>query len=70
MGKAPEVGVSPQVRAFWEETGVELTTSCMKLCWELPPRGVLRRRERGAVAHMITFVDDVAIHVPSLDAWD
>ena len=66
----PEVGVSPLVHAFWEETGVQLTASCMKLCWELPPRGVFRRRERGLVADAITFVDDVAVRMPSLDAWD
>ena len=35
-----------------------------------PLRGVFRRRERGTVAHVITFVDDVAVHVPSLNAWD
>ena len=61
VGKALEVGVSPLVRAFWEETGIKLTASCMRLCWELPPRSVLRRRERGMVAHAITFVDDVAV---------
>ena len=70
VGKVLEAGVSPLVRAFWEETGVELATSCTKLCWELPPRGVFRRRERGVVAHAITFVDNVAMHVPSLNAWD
>ena len=70
VGKMPEVGVSPLVHAFWEETGVELAASCMKLCWEVPPRGVFRRRERGLVAYAITFVDDVAMWVPSLDAWD
>ena len=70
VGKMPEVGVSPLVKASWEETGIELATSCVKLCWELPPRGVFRRRERGSVAHAITFVDDVTMRVPSLDAWD
>ena len=55
---------------FWEETGVELTTSCTRLCWELPPRGVFRRRERGAISHAITFLDNMAVHVPMLDAWD
>ena len=69
-GEAPEVGVSPLVRAFWEETDIELAASCTRLCWELPPRGVFRRRERGAIAHAITFVDDVAVHVPSLNTWD
>ena len=51
-GKAPEVGVSPLVRAFWEEAGIELTVSCTKLCWELPLRGVFRRRERGVISHV------------------
>ena len=69
-GKAREVGVSALVRAFWEETGNKLTTSCTKLCWELPLRGVFRRRERGAISHVITFLDDVSLCVPSLDAWD
>ena len=69
-GKEREVGVSPLVRAFWEETGIELTASYTKLCWELPPRGVFRRRERGAISHVITFLDDVAVRVPTLDAWD
>ena len=68
-GKAWEVGVSPLVRAFWEVTGVELTATCTRLCWELLPRGVFRR-ERGGISHMITFLDDVAVRIPMLDAWD
>ena len=66
----PEVGVSPLVRAFWEETGIELAASCTKLCWELPPRGAFRRKERGTISHAITFLDDVAMRVPTLDTWD
>ena len=69
-GKAGEVKVSPLVRVLWEETGIELTTSCTRLCWEPPPRGVFRKRERGAISHMITFIDDLAVRVPTLDAWD
>ena len=42
----------------------------MRLCWELPLRGVFRRRERGTISHTITFLDDVAVHVPTIDAWD
>ena len=67
-GKAREVAVSPIVRAFWEETGIEPTTSCTRLCWELLPRAVFRRRERGAVSHAITFLDDLAVRAPTLDA--
>ena len=70
VGKMPEVRVSPMVHAFWEETGVDLTITCVKLCWELPLRSIFRRKERGLVAYAITFVDKLAIWVPSLDAWD
>ena len=35
-----------------------------------PLRSIFRRRERGPVAYAITFVDKLAIRVPSLDAWD
>ena len=70
MGKTPEVRASPLVHTFWEETGIDLTTACIKLCWEPPPRGIFQKRERGPVACAITFVDELAVRVPSLDAWD
>ena len=69
-GKAQEVAVSPIVRAFWEEISVEPTASCTRLCWELAPRAVFRRRERGAVSHAITFLDDMAVRTPMLNGWD
>ena len=69
-GKVQDVKVSPLVRAFWEETSLELAASCTRLCWELLLRGVFRRRERGAISHAITFLDDMAVRVPTLDAWD
>ena len=69
-GKAQEIAVSLIVRAFWEETDIEPAASCTRLCWELQPRAVFRRRERGAVSHTITFLDDMAVHTPTLDAWD
>ena len=65
-----EVKVSPLVHAFWEETGADLTMACIKLCWEPTPRGIFCKREDGPVAHVITFMDDLAVQVPSLDAWD
>ena len=70
VGKTPEMRVSPLVHAFWEETGIDLAMTCVKLCWELLLRSIFRRRERGPVAYAITFVDELAIQVPSLDAWD
>ena len=36
VGKTPEVRVSPLVHTFWEETGMDLTMACIKLCWESP----------------------------------
>ena len=69
-GKAWEVTVSPLVRVFWEETDVEPAASCTRLCWELQPRSVFRRRERGAISHAITFLDDMAVHIPTLDVWN
>ena len=29
-----------------------------------------RKREEGPVAHIVTFLDEVVVWVPSLDAWD
>ena len=49
VGKTPEVRVSPLVHAFWEETGVDLTVACIKLCWEPPPQGTYSKRGRGTL---------------------
>ena len=67
---AREAKVSPLVHTFWEETGADLTVACIKLCWEPTPRGIFCKREEDPVAHVITFMDELAIWVPSLDAWD
>ena len=69
-GEALEVKVSPLVHAFWEETGTDLTMACVKLCWEPAPRAIFCKREEGPVAHIITFLDELAVWAPSLDAWD
>ena len=70
VGKTLEVRVSPLVHAFWEEMGIDLTVACIKLCWDPPPRGIFCRREEGPVAYVITFVDELAVRMPSLNAWD
>ena len=44
--------------------------ACVKLCWEPAPRVIFCKREESAVAHVITFLDELAVQVPSLDAWD
>ena len=70
MGKTPEVRVSPFVHAFWEETGADLTVVCVKLCWEPAPRRIFHNRDEGPVAYVITFMDELVVWVPSMDAWD
>ena len=70
MREALEVKVSPLVHAFWEETGMDLTVASTKLCWEPTPRAIHCKREDGPIAHVITFMDELAVRVPSLDAWD
>ena len=70
MREALEVKVSPLVHTFWEETGADLTMASIKLCWEPTPRAIYCKREDGPIAHIITFLDELAVWVPSLDAWD
>ena len=70
MREALEVKVSPLVHTFWEETGVNLTMASIKLCWEPTPRAIYCKREDGLIAHIITFLDELVVWVPSLDAWD
>ena len=70
MREALEVKASPLMRAFWQETGADLTVASIKLCWEPPPRALYHQRENGPTAHIITFLDELAVWVPSLNAWD
>ena len=45
VGRMPEVRVSPLVHAFWEETGAEFSTACVKLCLEPPLRSIFQKIE-------------------------
>ena len=55
---------------FWQETGADLTVASIKLCWEPPPWALYCQRENGPTTHIITLLDELAVRVPSLDAWD
>ena len=70
MREALEVKASPLVHTFWQETGADLTVASIKLCWEPPLRTLYHQRENGPTTHVITFLDELAVWVPSLDAWD
>ena len=68
--EALEVKVFPLVCTFWEETSADLTMVCIKLCWEPAPRAIYCKREDSPIAHVITFLDELVVWVPSLDTWD
>ena len=68
--EALEVKASPLVHTFWHKTGMDLTVASIKLCWEPTPRALYHQRESGPTAHVITFLDELAVHVPSLNTWD
>ena len=68
--EALEVKAYPLVHTFWHKMGVDLTVASIKLCWEPIPRALYHQRESGPTAHIITYLDELAVHVPSLDAWD
>ena len=70
MREALEVKASPLVHAFWNKTGVDLTVASIKLCWEPAPRALYHQRESGPTTHIITFLDELAVWVPSLKTWD
>ena len=70
MREAFEVKLSLLVCTFWQETNVDLTVACIKLCWEPTPRALYRKRENGPTVHAITFLDELAVWVPSLDVWN
>ena len=68
--EAMEVKASLLVHAFWHETGMDLTVASIKLCWEPTLRTLYHQRESSPTAHIITFLDQLAVWVPSLNAWD
>ena len=74
MGMAHEGGSGRQsfllIHALWQETGADLTVASIKLCWEPPPRALYRQRENSPTTHVITFLDELVVWVPSLNTWD
>ena len=68
--EALEVKVFPLMHAFWCKTGTDLTVSSIKLCWQPTLRALYHQRESGPTAHVITFLDELVVQVPSLNAWD
>ena len=68
--EALEIKASPLVHAFWYETDMDLTMTNVKLCWEPAPRTLYHQRENGPTTHIISYLNELAVHVPTLEAWD
>ena len=68
--EALEIKASPLVRAFWHVTDMDLTMASVKLCWEPTPRALYHQRDNGPTAHVIPYLYELAVRVPTLEAWD
>ena len=65
-----EIKASLLVWAFWHETDVDMTMASVKLCWEPAPRALYHQRDNGPTSHAISYLDELAVHVPTLGAWN
>ena len=68
--EALEIKAFLLVHAFWHETNVDLMMASVKLCWEPTPRALYHQRDYGPTTHIISYLDELAVHVPTLEAWD
>ena len=68
--EALEIKASLLVHAFWHETDVDLMMASIKLCWEPAPRVLYHQRDNGPTAHIISYLDELAVCIPTLEAWD
>ena len=68
--EALEIKASPLVHAFWHETDVDLMMANIKHCWQPALRTLHHQRENGPTTHLISYLDELAIHMPTLEAWD
>ena len=68
--QALEIKASPLVHAFWHETDVDLMMVSIKRCWEPAHRTLHHQRENGPTAHIISYLNELAVHVPTLEEWD
>ena len=66
--EALEIKASPLVRAFWHKTDVDLTMVSVKHCMEPGPRTLHHQRENGPTAHVISYLDELAVCIPTREA--
>ena len=68
--EALEIKASQLVCAFWCEADVDLTMASVKLCWEPTPRALYHQRDNGSTTYAISYLDELAVCIPTLKAWD
>ena len=68
--EALEIKASPLVHAFWCETDIDLMMASVKCCWEPAHRTLHHQRENGPTAHVISYLNELAVCIPTLEAWD
>ena len=60
--------ISLLVDAFIEETGVELIAADIASCWGQPLEEVLQQKDDGPFTEVISYLDELAQHVPTRKA--
>ena len=68
--EALEIKASPLVRAFWHKIDMDLMMASAKLCWEPTPRALYHQRDNGPTTHVISYLNELAVCVPTQEAWD
>ena len=68
--EALEIKASPLVCAFWHGTEVDLTMVSVKHCWQPTPRTLHHQRDNGPPTHIISYLDELAVCLPTSEAWD
>ena len=65
-----EIKASLLVYAFWCKTSVDLMMASIKHCWEPTPSTLHHQRDNGPTTHIISYLDELAVHPPTSEAWD
>ena len=68
--EALEIKASSLVGAFWCKTDIDLMMVSVKHCWELALRTLHHQRENSPTAHVIPYLDELAVCIPTREAWD
>ena len=68
--EALEIKASPLVHAFWCKTDVDLMMVSVKHCWQPATRTLHHQRENSPTTHIISYLNELAVCIPTREAWD